>query len=367
MLKKCLLCFLTLFLVMRIYPESYAADISAKAAIVLEASTGTVLYEKNADEPMGIASTTKIMTALVALEDAELDSIVTVPAQCVGTEGSSLYLKEGERLPLRELLYGMLLESGNDAAVAVAIHVSGSVEAFVERMNDKAEALGCQNTHFVNPNGLYDSGHYSSAHDLAIIMAAAMENATFVQITSTKSISFEDRTFQNHNKLLWLYDGVIGGKTGYTQSSGRTLVTCAEREGMRLIIVTLDDPDDWDDHVSLYDEMFSTWSTVSICRKGVAVGNVPVIAGTEMTVDVVPEMSLTVLIKRDRVPEVELELPRFLYADVSAGNVVGTLRATDGEEELGTVRLVSGNTVVKDSSQKLSFLEKLLRGLGLFT
>ena len=217
----------------------FATSISAECAILYEAETGTVLYEKNPDRQMLIASTTKIMTALVALENSDCDDIVTIPSQCEGIEGSSMYLKAGEKLSLKTLLYGLLLESGNDAAVAIAIHTAGTVEKFAELMNARAQELGCTNTHFVNPNGLDADDHYSSARDLALIMAEAMNSKVFKQIVSTKTFTAEGRTFSNHNKLLWSYEGMVGGKTGYTDEAGLCLASEAIVNGRKYIAITV--------------------------------------------------------------------------------------------------------------------------------
>ena len=340
-----------------------AAGVSAQSAILIEAGSGRVLYEKDPDRQMLIASTTKIMTALVALENCGIESVVKINSACEGVEGSSMYLKAGEEMALRELLYGLMLESGNDAAVAVAYHVSGSVEAFVELMNEKAAELGCVNTSFKNPNGLDADGHYSTARDLAIIMAEAMRNELFEQIVSTKTASFGTRSFKNHNKLLWSYDGMIGGKTGYTMSAGRTLVTCAQRDGMRLICVTLDDPDDWDDHVALYDEAFSRWKMVEVCAPGETVASVPVISGEEDAVDVAAPRGLRVLAPRDSEPQVSLELPEFVYAQVDGGSEAGRITVTvDGEED--STQLVYAGTVKRDSSEKLTRWERLKRAIS---
>ncbi len=362
----------TLFLAAAVIPCAQVAAapetsvrVAAKAAIVLEARTGQVLYEQNADEPLGIASTTKIMTCLLALELADVDGLVTVTSESVGVEGSSLYLKAGEQMSLRELLYGLMLESGNDAAVAVAIHCSGSVEAFVEKMNEKAVELGCKNTCFKNPNGLTQTGHHSSARDMAVIMAAAMKNETFRQITATRSISFETRSFKNHNKLLWSCEGCVGGKTGYTKSSGRTLVTCAERAGLRLVCVTLNDGSDWEDHAALYEELFAKWTVLEAARPGTNVGSVPVITGESQEVAVTPEKGLDVLVEKGKTPLVTVELPRFVYAEVQEGARAGTLRVYDGERELGSVALVYAGTVEKDAEQKLGLWGRMKRLFGL--
>ena len=232
----------------------------------MDVDSGRVLYEQNADAKMLIASTTKIMTALVALEQGELDEIVTVSREAAWTEGSSMYLKEGEELTLETLLYGLLLCSGNDAAVAIAEHIAGSEAGFARLMNEKAEELGMTGSSFANPNGLDHEDHYSTARDMARLACAAVDNETLVRIASTKSVTIGGRTMSNHNKLLNLVEGCIGLKTGYTQAAGRTLVSCAERNGQRLVAVTLQDGNDWADHESLLEYGFSAYPA---CRAAV--------------------------------------------------------------------------------------------------
>ena len=231
-----------------------AVEVSATAAVLLDADTGQMLYEKNGDEQMLIASTTKIMTALVVLEQAGLDDTVTVTRDHMA-EGSSMYLKPGETVRVEELLYGLLLCSGNDAALAVT-ECAGGLEPFVALMNEKAAALGMTRTSFANPNGLDAEGHYSTARDMAALAAAAMEEPTFRRICSSRSVTIGQRTMENHNRLLRQVEGCIGLKTGYTKAAGRTLVSCAERCGCRLIAVTLRDSDDWADHAALYEYGF---------------------------------------------------------------------------------------------------------------
>ena len=237
--------------------QAKAVSTSAASAILMDAGSGEVLYEHNADAQKLIASTTKIMTALVALREGALSDTVTVSREAAYTEGSSMYLREGEELSLETLLYGLMLCSGNDAAVAVAQHVGGSVEGFVERMNDTAQELGLRSTSFANPNGLDHEQHYSTARDMALLAASAMKDPTFRRIVSTKSVVIEGRTMTNHNKLLSMEEGCIGLKTGYTRAAGRTLVSCVERNGRRLIAVTLQDGNDWADHQALFDFGFS--------------------------------------------------------------------------------------------------------------
>lgn len=224
---------------------------SATAAILLDADSGAVLYEKNADRQMRIASTTKILTALVALECAPLQKEITVTAEHLA-EGSSMYLKLGETVTVEALLYGLMLCSGNDAALALACACCGSVESFVAEMNRKAGEIGMENSSFANPNGLDAEGHYSTARDMARLAAYAAKDPAFVRFCSTIQVSTAGRTMTNHNRLLRELEGCIGMKTGYTMAAGRTLVTCAVRDGRTLVAVTLQDGNDWADHKALY-------------------------------------------------------------------------------------------------------------------
>lgn len=231
-----------------------ALEVSATAAVLMDADMGQVLYEKNGDRQMLIASTTKIMTALVVLEHAAPDDVITVTPDHMA-EGSSMYLRAGETVRVEELLYGLLLCSGNDAALALT-ECAGGLTPFVALMNEKAAALGMAHTSFANPNGLDTDGHYSTARDMAVLAAAAVENPTFRRICSSRSVTIGQRTMENHNRLLRQVEGCVGLKTGYTQAAGRTLVSCTERDGCRLVAVTLQDGNDWADHAALYDYGF---------------------------------------------------------------------------------------------------------------
>lgn len=237
-------------------PTAWAADTSATAAILMDGDTGEVLYEKNPDRQMLIASTTKLMTTLVVLERGGLGDVVTVTQQHIA-EGSSMYLKPGDRVTVEELLYGLLLCSGNDAALALADHCGG-LERFVAEMNRKAAELGMTGTSFANPNGLDQEGHYSTARDMARLAACAVKNETLVRLCSTRSVTVGGRTMTNHNRLLRSIDGCIGLKTGYTRAAGRTLVSCVRRNGRTLVAVTLQDGNDWADHTALYEFGFGS-------------------------------------------------------------------------------------------------------------
>ena len=232
--------------------QTHAVSTSASSAILMDVDSGRVLYEQNADAKMLIASTTKILTALVAIREGDLNDVVTVSREAAYTEGSSMYLKPGDRVTVEELLYGLLLCSGNDAALALADHCGG-LERFVAEMNRKAAELGMTGTSFANPNGLDQEGHYSTARDMARLAAYAAGNHTFVRLCSTRSVTIGGRTMTNHNRLLRAVPGCIGLKTGYTRAAGRTLVSCVRRNGRTLVAVTLQDGNDWADHAALYE------------------------------------------------------------------------------------------------------------------
>lgn len=315
-----------------------AVEVSASAAILMDMDSGRVLYERRADDRMLIASTTKIMTALVAIRDGNLSDKVKVSREAAYTEGSSMYLKEGEELTLETLLYGLLLCSGNDAAVAVAEHVGGSVEGFVERMNDTALSLGMENSSFANPNGLDHEEHYSTARDMALLARAAMENETLVRIASTRTVTIGGRTMTNHNKLLQLMDGCLGLKTGYTRAAGRTLVSCAERGGQRLIAVTLQDGNDWADHQSLYEYGFSTYPAKRMAQLG------SVLARRNGAALVAADSFAWPLAQGETL-ETAIVLSRPLSPPLRAGTRVGEAVFSLNGKEVGRVGLLAGENL----------------------
>jgi D-alanyl-D-alanine carboxypeptidase len=304
----------------------HALDVSARSAVVLDGDSGEILWAKNAQEQSLIASTTKIMTALVVLENAELTEAVTVPAEAVGVEGSSMYLREGEILTVQDLLYGMMLSSGNDAAVALALHVGGTVEDFVAMMNQKAEELELKDTHFANPNGLDQEGNYATAESLGKLSAAAMQNTDFLQIVSSKSYCCDGHDLTNHNKLLWQYPGAVGVKTGFTKRAGRILVGSAQKDGRRLISVTIYAPDDWEDHKKLLDFGFSQYQEQVLVTAGEIVGSIPLISGQKDAVSLVATDTIKYFMLPNETPEFRLLTPNFLYAAVEAGTQCGTLQ-----------------------------------------
>ena len=341
-------------------PARAELAVSAKAAILMHADSGRVLYEKNADEHMLIASTTKIMTAIVVLEHCELDDLVEVDSRSAGIEGSSMYLKAGESYTVEDLLYGLLLVSGNDAASALALHVADSMEEFAELMNAKAAELGMTESSFKNAHGLDEEGHYSTARDMAKLAAYCMGNEDFARIAGTVSHTVGEQTLVNHNRLLREYDGCLGLKTGYTMAAGRTLVTCAERDGARYVCVTLNDPDDWDDHKALYDWAFANYSFAEVIPAGLSY-EVPLISGAEMTAPAETEGAAYALIKNGESFDMELELPAFAFAPISEGERAGRAVACSDGQEIASVRIVYSEDVEVDRELKLTPGERFLR------
>ena len=321
-LKRYIGTLLLLALAVLTLPRATArAEESGPAAMILyEPCTGTVLEALHPDEPMLIASTTKIMTAMVVLEQCTLHEPVTVTPEQTLVEGSSAALVPGETYTVEELLYGLMLSSGNDAACVLAEHTAGSIEGFAALMNDKAAQLGLENTHFANPHGLNDPEHYSSARDLALMTAAALENPTFRAIFGTRTYETHGMEYRNHNKLLDSCEGCIGGKTGYTMAAGRTLVSCVEREGLRLICVTLNDANDWEDHRSSYDRAFAAYRFIPFPEERWQ--RLPVITGTAEYVQLRCE-SPGALVHKGAKTETLVELPRFVFAPVAADEVLG--------------------------------------------
>lgn len=335
--------------------------VSAKSAIVYHADSGRVLYEKQADAKMLIASITKIMTGLLAIETCDLDDSVLITEKMANVEGSSMYLKVGETYTVRELLYGLLLASGNDAATAIALHVAEDESAFAALMNEKAAELGMKQTCFENPHGLDGANHYSTALDMAILSSYAMENEAFAEIVGTRHTTIKNLTYVNHNKLLWQCDGVIGIKTGYTMAAGRTLVSCCERNGQKLICVTLSAPDDWNDHKKLYDWAHEAYRERVVLPKD-TVFQVPIMTGSEETVSVEPLSDVTVFADEQSTIDYVVELPRFVFGPVNRGDKAGQIVVTVNGEEAAKVQLV----YMEDYRMKIEkpfLLERLFQGV----
>ncbi len=353
-MKRLLVYFLVLTLLLPfVLPcSAEALSVSAKSALLMDASTGQVLYQKDAFVRLPMASTTKIMTAIVALENANLEKEIEISPKATGIEGSSIYLYPNEKITMESLLYALLLESANDAATAIAIAVSGSIEAFAQKMNQKAEEIGLNNTHFENPHGLDGKEHYTTAYDLAKLTAYALSNPGFAKICSTykKNIPLNGdegvRVLVNHNKMLHLYEGAIGVKTGFTKKSGRCLVSAAEREGLRLIAVTLNAPNDWRDHTDLLDFGFSRYTRVTCAEKGAHKASLPVVGGDSETLTAVNAESLAATLKKEHGKiTYRIEAPHFLYAPINKGDVVGKIVFLCDNREIASSNLVASEAV----------------------
>lgn len=324
-------------------------EISAQAAAMIDTQSGRFLYEKNADETKPIASITKIMTAIIAIEHGDLDKEVAVSPNAVGKEGSSIYLKKGEKITLHNLLYGLMLRSGNDAAVAIAEHIGGSVDGFVLLMNEKAQYLGMTNTHFANPHGLDADNHYSTARDMAKLTAYALRNEVFQEIVATKSIKVPnpgekwDRKWYNKNKMLQMYAGADGVKTGYTSKARRTLVSSATREGQQIVTVTLNAADDWNDSMALMDYGFQHYQLRTLVDEQDFIEDVVDRELAEQGLRVAPEHSFTYPLTEEEQSAIEKkvdipgELPQGLKEGISVGEVLITL---DGKK-IGSVPLIT--------------------------
>lgn len=339
-----------------------AVSVSAQSAVLLEASTGRILYEKNAYQQLPMASTTKIMTAVAVLENASLTDTVTVSAEAAATEGSSMYLAGGEKISVMDLLYGLMLSSGNDAANALAEHVGGDREAFADIMNDTAQRIGMESSHFVTPSGLDDAMHYSTAYDMAVLTMYALENNTFRKIVATKSQTVGEgenvHYLTNHNKLLNKYKYCIGVKTGYTMSSGRCLVSAAERDGVTLIAVTLNDRNDWNDHMDMFDYGFSVCTYATYNEKPDTF-EIPVAGGGVLTATEFKSFGKVFFGGDDCVVQRVVELPRFVYAPVFMGTVVGYSNYYIDGELVDSIEILADHDVGED--KKLTFFEKIAK------
>ncbi|MBQ8849236.1 MAG: D-alanyl-D-alanine carboxypeptidase [Clostridia bacterium] len=310
-----------------------SASVSAESAILIDADSGEVFCEKNADAPMGMASTTKLMTALTALRLGEPDRRISIPAEAVGVEGSSVYLIEGEVLTLEELLYALLLSSANDAAVAIAVSLSGSISAFAEEMNAYAAELGLKSTHFTNPHGLYDEEHYTTARELAVISAEALRSELISEIVSAQKTTIphdgvaDKRLLVNHNKMLKSYDGAIGMKTGFTKKTGRCLVSAARRDGLTLIAVTLNAPDDWRDHTALLDYGFENYERRIFYTAGAFSYALPLSDGESESVILTNTEPLALTVRKGASDvEIRVEAPfRFAVGDTKKGDLFGSV------------------------------------------
>ena len=343
-------------------PADPLQKLTARSAIVMDTVTGQVLYERDIDTRRYPASTTKMMTLIVALEHGRLDDIVTVSKHAEGVEGSTLWLVQGDKIPLGELLTGMMMHSGNDATVAVAEHIAGSVPAFVEMMNEKAAEIGAYNTHFVNPNGLPDENHYTTAFDLAKIAAYGYSLPHFEEIVSKQEVIYDwvkdpAKKLRNENQMLWLYRGANGVKTGYTDAAGRCLVSAARRDGMQLVAVVLDSYYMWNDSIALLDYGFQNARPKTLVKKGEVVAKVEVADGRQDEIELVAAESLVAVEKLGETGKVEkkLEIPEEVAAPIKKGDVVGKVVCYYDGKRQGAIYLLAAKDV-----EYYSFWDNLL-------
>ena len=322
---------------------SYGADCSAASAIVIDGVTNEILYEKNAYEERSMASTTKIMTSLIACESGKLDDIVSVTDEMVNVIGTSLGLRAGDKISLYDLVVGMLIVSGNDAANAVAIHLGGSIESFAEMMNEKAQSIGMKNSLFVTPSGLDEGNHHSTAYDMAILASNALNNEFFAQICKKRrmevTINGEKQAVYNHNKLLSFIDDCVGIKTGFTEKAGRCLVSAVNRNGKTMICVTLNDGNDWNDHISLFNECDKLYQKKEIKE----IINIDVVGGIKNTVSASYSAEINVL--DPQLVTVECYHFPFVYAPVEQESEIGKIIIKYKEKEVASAPIFAEESV----------------------
>lgn len=353
-MKKIISVFLSAVMLAAFTPKYYALEsinLSAKAAVLIDAQTGAVILAKNENSKLPIASTTKIMTTLLTIESGELDEIHDVPDEALITEGSSMGLRYGERVSKRELCYGMMLPSGNDAANTSALLISGSFEEFARKMNSRAAELGMTNSNFVTPSGLHDDEHYSTAYDMALLTREALKNGFFSEICKTKSITLSsdgmetDKYLSNTNRLLSKYQYCIGVKTGFTDEAGRCLVSAAEKDGVKLIAVTLNAPDDWNDHIKMYNVGFDCAKSVKLeCFTGDFTVNA--VGGDKNIIECELSESPECTAVNGSLPDIseEIYLPQFVYAPILKGDTVGYVSYKLDGAEICRRNIVSSET-----------------------
>lgn len=341
-------------------------NLSAVSAVLYYPEYEKVLFEKNSDSLRSMASTTKIMTSLIALEECTPDRVVEITAEMVNVEGTSSGLRAGDKITLRDLVYCMMLESGNDAANSVAIELGGSFQGFAEIMNKRAAEIGMKNTSFVTPSGLDDENHYTTAYDMALLAAEALENRDFRGISkeTNKKVTFVDSdksvTLYNHNRLLREYDGCIGIKTGFTKKSGRCLVSAAERNGIMLIAVTLNAGDDWNDHKKMLDYGFSRVDSVT-ADNDFSHYSVRVVGGAEINAYIECD-DVTVDFLKDEGCNItrKIFLEKFLYAPVNKGDKIGFAEYYNGDRLIKTVPLTAKNSIeIKQKEKSENILDRL--------
>lgn len=342
-------------------------SLSAQAYVLYCVENDTVILQKNAVEKMRVASTTKIMTTLLALEHCEVDDPIVKFSETMIAEGSSMYLKVGDSVHLSDLATGMMMASGNDAANATALTISKSLEEFSVLMNKRVKEIGMENTNFVTPSGLDDENHYSTALDMAKLMSEALQNERFCEITKSKALSVEfltprkQVTYNNHNRLLSLYDYCIGGKTGYTKSAGRCLVSASRKDGVTLVAVTLNAPSDWDDHIKLYDYGFERYKAVENSDENETF-TADVVGGVADSVKLHCKKTSNVVVENDDADKVTrtVYIPKFVYAPVVDGQYVGMIVYRLNDEIVSKTPLFASADINREiNDNKKGFLHKL--------
>ncbi len=374
---RCIVFFVSLLILLPwcMCTEVTALGVSASSAALMVLDTGELIYEKNAYTERSMASTTKIMTSLIALEACTPQREIVVAEDMVQVEGTSMGLLPGDSVTLKTLVYGMLLQSGNDAANVAAIAVGGSVENFVAMMNERAKKIGMKNTSFATPSGLDDKNHYSTAYDMALLGCEALKNPEFAAICSQKSAALYygnppyRRTLTNHNRLLWSYRDTVGIKTGFTKKSGRCLVSAAHRDGVTLVAVTLNAPDDWNDHKAMFEYGFSVMEN-RVIDCDISSLSLKMTGGEVERVGVKLASLPSVVMHSDSDAQIrqEIYIMRFEYAPVEKGKVVGEARYYIGDRMVCSVPIVTAENaeqkkIIEEPEQKVEqkgFFKRIL-------
>ncbi len=354
---------LVLILIILLPLKVEAVDISAKSACLIALDSGEIIYEKNSDLVLPMASTTKMMTALVAEKSGKWDEVATISYQSICQEGTRIYLEEGDKIKVSDLVCAMLLNSGNDAAWAVAEHISGDIPSFCSLMNQYAKDIGLKKTNFENPSGLNSDNHYSTAYELSLIGREVIKNNRLSEIVKTKEmtlslINSRKIFLKNHNKLLWKMDGALGVKTGFTKKAGRCLVSAAEKDGIILVAVTISAPNDWDDHEKLFEYGFERCERELIIKKGEKVSDVLV---GKKKIDLLAEQDVYITnVKGEReVRNIEIMRPKKLLPPVKKGEKLGEAVLYQNQNEIISVNLLSSEDVI-EHDVKTGFFEKII-------
>lgn len=337
-------------------------NVSAKSAVIIDSDTLEVLYGKNENTEQAMASTTKIMTALIVLENTTLEREIEIKKEYASIEGSSMYLQTGEIVTIEELLYGLMLMSGNDSAVALASETTGDYDEFIGLMNEKAKDLGLENTSFANANGLDAENHYTTAYELAILSANALKNEKFAEIVSSKYYTSETRVMKNHNKLLWNDDEYLGVKTGFTSNAGRCLVTAYNVNGKTLIAVTMDCSNDWQEHENMYNEFKNIYEKYNLYTKDEIYDIIKIMSGNKSETAVVLADNVNLLLTSEQKKKVEIEVlaPKIVYAPIKSGEIYGEVVFKVDEIEIFRTNLIFIENITLEYVETMNLFEKFI-------